>query len=104
MASQWEPHQKLASLPHKDLFLLADCLGDSLRFVFLVVGVDCTALTFSTLPSTLTCAGSTRVGVEEVIVEELVFFSFTGGQLKDLVRSKPLADNTFFLQDAGVVA
>ena len=65
----------LEGLLLEDLFLLADCLGDSLRFVFLIVGVDCTALPFSTLPSTLTCAGSTRVGVEKVVVEELVFFS-----------------------------
>ena len=87
-----------------DLFLEAE--GDSLRFVFLVVGVCCTSLTFSTLASTLTCAGSTRVGVELVDVVD-VFLSVPvswGGQLKDLVRGKPLADNTFFLLDAGVVA
>ena len=59
----------------EDRFLLADGLGDSLRFVFLV-GVDCTALTFSTLPSTLTCAGSTRVGVDQVVELEVVFLSF----------------------------
>ena len=38
----------------EDFFLLEEGLGDSLRFVFLVVGVESTALTFSTLPSTLT--------------------------------------------------
>ena len=54
----------------EEFFLLAEALGDSLRLVFLaVVGVDrgCEALTFSTLPSTLTRAGSTRVGAEDAV-------------------------------------
>ena len=58
-----------------DFFLLAEGLGDSLCFVFFAVGVDCgcEALSFSIIPSTLTCAGSTRVGAE---VDAVTFFSF----------------------------
>ena len=49
-------------------------LGDSLHFFFFVAG--CEALSPFTLPSTLTCEGSMRVGAGEDETNLSLFFHF----------------------------
>ena len=115
MASSLENHSdhfSSRSLSSSDLGLLLDFflllgLGDSSALFFLPVRVSdfLTVFSLSTHPNTLTCEGSTRVGVAETYFSFLIFpLSIGGGsKLKNLLWGKSLADWTITFEGTRMI-